>query len=70
MKEEIRPFSVTPSPEIPEPTEMEKIKAKMLSDVAVALIGCCEIYPDVRRLAEDAKQIVEICFSDGKEVQE
>lgn len=62
MKNEKRPFSVTPSPEIPEPTEIEKIKAKMLSDVAVALIGCCDTYPDILRVAEDTKQIVEICF--------
>lgn len=69
MKYEKRPFSVTPSPEFPEPTELDKIKAKMLSDVAVALIGRCETYPDVRRLAEDAIQIVEICLSDGMEVE-
>lgn len=68
MKEK-RPFSVTPSPEIPELTELERIKAQMLSDVAVALIGCCTCYPYAKVIAEDAKRIVELCFSDGEEVE-
>lgn len=70
MKEEKRPFSVTPSPEISELTEIEKIKAKMLSDVAVALIGCCTCYPYAKDVAEDAKLIVKLCFSDGEEVEQ
>lgn len=66
MKEEKRPFSITPSPEIP---ELEIIKAQMMSDVAVALIGLCNCYPCAEVIAKDAKRIVELCFSDGEEVQ-
>lgn len=70
MKEEKRPYSVTPSPVTTELTELEKIKAQMLSDVAVALIGCCTTYPYVRDIAKDAKQIVKLCFSEGEEASE
>lgn len=70
MKEDNkRPFSVTPSPVTTELTELEKIKAQMLSDVAVALIGCCATYPYPHRIAQDAKRIVELCFIDGEEAE-
>ena len=69
MKEETRPYSLTPQPATPELSELERIKAKMLSNVAVALIGCCDVYPSPHIIARDTKKIVEMCFSDGEEAE-
>lgn len=68
-EKEKKPYSLTPIPSTKELTELEKIKAQMLSDVAVALIGCCATYPYPHRIAQDAKRIVELCFSEGEEAE-
>lgn len=67
--EKERPYSVTTSPKTPELTELERIKAQMISDVAVALIGCSSCYPSPQVIAKDTNRIIELCFSDWKEVE-